>query len=434
MKKKLFPIAFAIIGALTFASCSSSDDPSTNPSTTVTNDSIDAVMTRNYYWNIPTNPNTSQDPVAFFNSLLNAEDKYTVDGVERKYSSIYIPNESTVSYDIGFEYSANLYSGNAMLYVIDYIKPGTNASDNGLKRGFLIKSVNGETVTASNSKTLLPNAIANSGGKAIKMDIANPYTNLYTSFDITPQSRYDENAVYQKNILNIGSEKLGYLVYNAFNSKNNQQLKDSLAEFTNVDYLVLDLRYNASGNQQPAQILGSAIVQADSKKDPFLVVLRKSGSTNLTYPFVSDVPQLPAFKKVYVIMSQSTIGISEVFINALKAYQNNLVLVGEATPGRNMSVGGNSSSATPYTMNIVLGKWANKNLESFGAIQPTISVETPTILEPLGSEKEAMLAAIISNIKGQSAVRSLQPSSVKSFGSSSTQKATTNENGANLVL
>lgn len=433
MKKKIFPIAFAIIGALSLGSCSSSD--SSTPTNTITNDSIDVVMTRNYYWSIPTDPNKSLEPVTFFNSLLSSEDKYTVDGVERKYSSIYTAGTTSTSYDIGFEYSANLYEGNTMLYVIDYVKPETNASINGLKRGFLIKSVNGVEVTASNSKELLPNAIANSGGKSIKMDIANPATNRYTSFSITPEPNYKENPVYLTETLTVGANKLGYLVYNAFNSNYNTQLKTALSEFSNVDYLVLDLRYNASGNQMPAQVLGSAIVQADSKTDPFIIVDTRSDLNNIELPFVEGVTQLPAFKKVYVIMSQSTIGISEVFINALKAYQNNLVLVGEATPGRNMSVGSNSSSAAPYTMNLVLGKWANKNLVSFSAIKPDISVETPSVLQELGSEKEAMLAAIISDINGKSIVRSLQQSSpVKSFGSSSALKATRNENSANLAL
>lgn len=436
MNKKLLPLALSLSGALIFGSCSSSnnDTPVTPPSITVTNDSIYDVMSRNYYWDVPQG-NKSQDPVAFFNSLLNSEDKYTVDEKEYKYSSIYTAsNIQYTTFDIGFEYSAFRYSDGNVLYVIDYIKPGTDASKQNLQRGYLIKSVNGVDVNNSNYTTLLQQAYIT--GKAVKMQIADPRTNTYTDFTIEPVTNYAENPILLKETISVGTEKMGYLVYNAFNSIYDNYLKAALNEFSGVNYLTIDLRYNAGGSQTSAITLGSAVVANASNKDVFLVIDRKAGLSDYSYPFVSDVNKLSTLKKVYIITGKNTAGIPEVFINGLKPYLNaDLVLVGQSTQGRNMAVGSNNTSAKPYTMNIVIGKWANKNTASFDQIVPNIPVQEPDILEDLGSTKEAMLSAVISDITGQPVTsRSAQTTNIQQIGSSLTQKSVANENVANVDL
>lgn len=437
MKKKLFPLALAFASTLFLASCSSDDPAPIQPSTTPTNDSIETIMSDNYYWAIPGNANKSLAPVDFFNSLINNEDKYTMNGKEYRYSRIYEASATqSASYDIGFEYRANVYEDGQVLYVIDYVKPNTPAANAGLKRGFLIKSVyqNGAyvNVSASNVYDLLPNAVNNSGGAAVKMEIADPSTNLYASFDIVPVQGYQENPVYYSSILDVNNGKMGYLVYNMFNAAYDPQLTAALNTMSTVDYLVLDLRFNVGGGQTSARKLGNAVVANKQTSDPFMLLLKRDAAQNVVYPFEAGINPLSNLKKVYVIIGQNTIGIPEVFTNALKPYlADKLTVVGEASQGRNMATT-ETNSVKPYIMRLVIGKWADKNGTSFGPIQPDISVQEPKILKPLGSEEEAMLAAIIANITGQRTVRSTEDSQIRTLGSSILQKSVLNTNPANV--
>ncbi len=434
MKKKLFPLAFIYITTLLLGSCSSNDHSTlVDPPASTTNDKIFTVMSNNYYWNVK-QENTDQNPINFFNSLLNPEDKYTVDGKERHYSSIYQASDvPSTTFDIGFEYSAFFFEDGKVMYVIDYVKPGTNAAIQNLRRGFLIEEVNGQRVENSNYQDLLKDAYTN--GQRVTLIILDPVTERSAEFSIEPASNYQENPIFLKETLNVGYEKLGYLVYNAFNPTYDSYLKNALNEFSGVEYLALDFRYNTGGSQTSAIVLASAIVANATSNDNFLIVERRSDLKNFLYPFDPSINKLSKLKKVYIIVKQITAGMPEAFINGLKPYLNaELIIVGEPTQGRNFAISTDSQTASPYIMNIAIGKWANKNLVSFGSIKPNIEVDELKVLEELGSEKEVMLAAVINNIKGtQTTNRSAKQSTIKLIGSSLIDKSNNKVNMTNIT-
>lgn len=450
MRKKIVPFVLTLLSTVTFLSCSksSSGDDQIEKNKSV-NTSIYATMQENYYWTIPTTVNNTLDPKTYFSALLNPDDKYTIDGKNYTYSSLYKTSElsNASPYDIGFEYGANLYN-DGIFYVIYYVKPNTNAAQQNFSRGWLIESVNNVAVSVENKDYLLARATAT--GQPVKLRILEPWTAKTLEFTVNPVAGYVEDPVYMSTVLtsNTQGNRIGYIVYNAFTSgiKNNENLYDdklasALLGFANyegagIEYLILDLRYNANGLPTSAQKLGDALVKGASANQPFIYIKRRADKTNTPYNFIQSTASALAdkLKKIYIITGVNTGGMSEVFINSLKAYSGaDVVVVGEATQGRNMATGSTYIDNQSYRMNIVIGEWTNKDLKSYSSIVPDIKVVEPDKLEPLGSASEAVLSKILSEITGSASFRSSEINTSRVLGSSITNKATdSNLNSINL--
>lgn len=441
MRKKIIPFALAVISALSMISCSNSNSggEDNGQKNIATNEAIFAKMQANYYWTIPTNINNTLDPKDYFNALLDQKDKYTISGTQYNYSRIYANsnNTSTSKYDIGFEYGINSYQ-NGMYYVIYYVKAGTDAATQGLKRGHLIESVNGVAINATNKDYLLTQAY--NSGNTVVLNVLDPWTSNAAKFTVAPTLRnadYVENPILVSTQLTekTGTNKIAYIAYNAFVSGNNNtyddQLNRNISSFAGIgiEYLVLDLRYNANGQAESAQKLGAALVQAASENSPFIYFKARQDKKNVAYNFkpTAGLSFASNLKKIYIIIGKNTGGMSEVFINALQAYRGtDIVLVGEPTQGRNIATGVTSLEDKSYSMTIAIGEWANKDLVTFTSIAPTsgFSVVESAKLEPLGSASEVVLAKILADITGTKSVRSSEFSSVRVLGSSLDAKAT----------
>jgi carboxyl-terminal processing protease len=437
MKKRLFPVVIGIVGAMFMASCSSNDTPPRAENSA--NTEIYELMQNNYLWKLPTNVDKTLDPTQFFNTLLSSEDKYTVRGETFHYSWITPANSGSVSYDSGLEYAANRYENGEMFYVIYYVKPDTNAHQAGLKRGYLIGQVNGTPVTSENKNTLLRNALQTGG--EVKLLVVNPAVSNPVEFKITGQKNYQENPIFTSKVIEQGSSKVGYLVYNQFNSGSNgaydNQLMNVLQDFTTkgIDNLVLDLRYNIGGGYSSAQYLGSAIVKNRNTASTFIYFV---GSTKLLpYNFVDEtanevtIPKLgDKLKKVYIITGQNTASMPESFINALKPYLgSDLVLVGEKTQGRNIATVQAKTPNNLWLLNMAIGRYADKDQKSDYAsgftpnyAKTDVDQKVVTILGELGDPKEAILAEVLSLINGGAGTRSFEVSNGTSVKWSSLQE------------
>ena len=141
--------------------------------------------------------------------------------------------------------------------VVRYILPNSDAATKNIQRGNIFYAVNGEILTGSNYRALLS---------------ANSYTLNLADYDagaINPngesvsltKSILSENPVYLHTVINAGSHKIGYLMYNGFYPNYENELNNAFGSLKaqGITELVLDLRYNGGGSVETATRLASMI-------------------------------------------------------------------------------------------------------------------------------------------------------------------------------
>lgn len=450
MKKKLFTILAVVLGAVLMVSCSE-DEPVASVNTADVNRNIQAVMQRNYLWALPATTNVNQDTQPFFGSLLNQNDKYIDGGKEYTYSRISPATNQTVTvYDPGFEYAINKYIGGVTYYVILYVKPGTVAADY-LIRGLYITTVNGTAVTEANAATLLYDAYKD--GKSVDLMIRTPQILAEKKITIRPSANYVENPLHTATQITAGNEKVGYILYNLFSSgprsgdySYENALANKLNEFKDagVTTLVFDVRYNSGGALDAVQSLGSALVK---NRDVNKAFIQKVFRSDLAKPFIplnfvdktkgnTAIPQLgDQLQKIYIITGQATAGASEAFVNALKAYRTDVVIVGEKSKGRNIAVATTSENSTSDNPGAA-GNWkitmaynymadVNKNYDYSNVLNPNTFIkevqanadvnDNKTLLGALGTDKEIILSQILGMISGTKSVSVVETRSVSNI-------------------
>ena len=209
--------------------------------------------------------NASENPESLFENLI-----FKPDSVDR-FSWItddYIALEqqfSGISKTSGAEFNFYYIPGSSseVLGIVRLIHPNSNASQTVLERGQIFTSIDGQSMTESNLGALLSNdtysiglATYEDNGTTITTDdqiISTDETVMLT------KTVYNENPIFKNQLITLQDKTIGYLMYNGFVSDYDSQLNDVFGAFKaqNVQYLILDLRYNPGGsvNTAPSTIL-----------------------------------------------------------------------------------------------------------------------------------------------------------------------------------
>lgn len=132
----------------------------------------------------------------------------------------------------------------------------------GVRRGWKILKINGNSNISSSNKELVNNAVYNSTSTVFtfqKPDNA--------SVDITLRAGgYREDPVFLDTVYSVGSKKIGYLVFNSFLGDTTEVYKRFSTVFNkfsaqNVKDLVVDLRYNGGGYVSVQEQLANYLVK-----------------------------------------------------------------------------------------------------------------------------------------------------------------------------
>jgi carboxyl-terminal processing protease len=258
---------------------------------------------------------------------------------------------------------------------------------------------------------------------------------IYDSGNITPngqsisltKSVLSENPVYLNTVINSGTHRIGYLMYNGFYPNYESQLNEAFSSLRSqgITELVLDLRYNSGGSVATATRLASMITgqftnqifakeQWNSKLDDYFNSTNPSTLLNLFTNKLGNNETINSLNlsKVYVITTKSTASASELVINGLKPYIN-VVQIGDVTTGKNVGsitlydspsfAKSGSSSKHRYAMQPIVLKIVNK--VGFGdyinGLDPSILLkEDFGNLGVLGETTEPLLNTAINNIIG----------------------------------
>ncbi|PWA09543.1 S41 family peptidase [Flavobacterium laiguense] len=229
---------------------------------------------------------------------------------------------------------------------VRYILPNSDASTKDIKRGDIFYAVNGTKLTTSNYQKLLY------GTESYTLNLAD-----YDGGAITPNGKsvtltktvLDENPILMNTVIESGSHKIGYLMYNGFYPNYDTQLNDAFATLKSqgVTDLVLDLRYNSGGSVQSSTRLASMITgqftdQVFSKQQwnaKINAYFESEDPDALNNYFTNTIQGTPInslnLTKIYILTTISTASASELVINGLKPYID-VVQIGEVTTGKNV--------------------------------------------------------------------------------------------------
>lgn len=359
-----------------------------------------------------------ETPEALFNFLKSDQDNFSI------LVDDYIALENAingVSVSNGMEFGLVFYpdmSGNLFGYV-RYVLPNTDAASEGLQRGDIFNSVDGQQLTETNFNDLLSSdsytiGLATFDGQTI--------TPIQEEIELT-KTQYIENPVFLARTLDVDGQNVGYIMYNAFTRNFDEELNNAFGQFQadGVTELVLDLRYNGGGSVETATDLASMITgqfnnqifyteewNADRQEE-----YAEPGFFDGTISNGNDTNSLN-LTRVYVLTTRRSASASELVINSLAPYID-VIQIGQNTAGKfqasfilydapapNFS----RSQANPghtYAMLPLVFKTVNAagNTDFIDGLVPDIEQnEDFSNLGMLGDPNEPFLATALSQISG----------------------------------
>jgi C-terminal processing protease CtpA/Prc len=303
---------------------------------------------------------------------------------------------------------------------VRYIIPNSDASNKDIKRGDVFTAVNGTQLTISNYQGLL--AI-----DSFTLNMANATTFESNGKTVSlVKTTLNENPIFINKVIQSGSAKIGYLMYNGFYANYDTQLNAAFAELKSqgITDLVLDLRYNGGGSIQTATRLASMITGQFTTK----IFAKEKWNTKINEFYESEDPESLNnrfvdkidgaainslnLSRIYIITTSGTASASELVINGLAPYIA-VIQVGETTVGKNVGSVTLYDSPTfgkakrnpnhKYAMQPLVLKIVNA--ADFGeytdGLKPTYEqLERVSTLGVLGDPSEPLLNVAISQITG----------------------------------
>ncbi|WP_310378170.1 S41 family peptidase [Flavobacterium sp.] len=320
---------------------------------------------------------------------------------------------------------------------VRYIIPNSDASTKNIKRGDIFTAVNGTQLTINNYQSLL---FGSNNDYTLNLADLNggAFTPNGKSIALT-KTVLDENPILLNTVINSGTHKIGYLVYNAFYANYDTQLNSAFETLKTqgITDFVLDLRYNSGGSVLTATRLASMITgqftgqvfakqQWNAKVNAYYDANNPDALKNIFTDKIgtTSIKSLN-LSKIYILTSKSSASASELLINGLKPYIT-VVQIGDVTTGKN--VGSITLYDSPtfgkenrnpnhrYAMQPIVLKIVNSS--GFGDYQdgliPTFELkESLENLNVLGNTTEPLLSLAIGKITGTKKIA--QPSSIINY-------------------
>ncbi|HBZ22456.1 MAG TPA: hypothetical protein DEO60_15095 [Bacteroidales bacterium] len=342
--KKLIYIAFII--PLLFSSCRKDPELVVNPGLTdaMARDSLYYLMRQWYYW-YNQMPAVKKENYADPYQLLEAMKYKTLD----KWSFVADYDEFVAEMQgefvghgirVGLDDSkkariAMIYSGSPLYKV------------NGVRRGWIVKSVNGfdiAKILSDHDATAYNNAFGESvAGVTNKFVFTKPDE---TDIEISStKTSFTINSVLLYDTLHLSTGVTGHLVFESFISPSPSELAVAFKFFeeNNIKDLILDLRYNSGGYLSVAQTLATEIggktLANSGSTFGVLSYNDKNQDQNYTYKFDKSVQVNISLTRLIVISSRLTASASEAVMNGLKPFMN-VVSIGDTTSGKPVGMNG----------------------------------------------------------------------------------------------
>ncbi len=288
---------------------------------------------------------------------------------------------------IGFGFSLGFSDARAYLRVVFEGSPAYRA---GLRRGMEILEINGKTISKIDRDKLWDSIYGSRtvGVEGVFKVRANGEIRQVT----IKKEEVTSYSVLYDNIWDVGSERVGYFVFNKFIEPSKAELETRFARFerAGVTQLILDLRYNGGGRVHIAQYLASLIAGAQHSGKILASLKYNDHYTkwNENYKLNTEEHAL-GLSTLYVITTGASCSASELVINGLKPFLD-VKVIGESTCGKPVGMRGYSfcdKHLAPIQFKVL-------NAEEKGDYYEGLAVDCPAaddLTHPFGDTDEAML-------------------------------------------
>lgn len=245
----------------------------------------------------------------------------------------------------------------SIYFCVQGVFPGSDADQQGFKRGDVLGGIDGEPLTRDNYQSvylrlLQPEEVQSvTLGRFVLRDSALVEDG---SVGVSSTATYCNPIIYNK-VEERGGRTVGYLVYDNFDAGFDQELLDAFTSLKSqgVNELVLDLRYNRGGRTNTANLLASCIVGEQGQGKVFASLryndtrmAAKGGKRTdeqFSWPKYSSLGKSIAdgalgLSRVVVLVTGNTASASELVVNALRGIGIEVILIGEQTEGKNVGM------------------------------------------------------------------------------------------------
>ena len=153
---------------------------------------------------------------------------------------------------------------------------------------------------------------------------------------------YEINTVLHTSVLEAGGRKVGYLVFESFLQQTSvDELNEAFSYFAgeSIEDIVIDLRYNGGGSVGTAFHLSALVGGNDVLNRNILVAYiynSNRSSENQALYLGEDYPAGNSvnFDRLFFITTESSASASEMVINSMYPYKDEVILIGEKTHGK----------------------------------------------------------------------------------------------------
>ncbi|WP_455673357.1 S41 family peptidase [Phocaeicola sp.] len=391
---------------------------------------IEEIMSKHYLWynNMPALKESDYfaEPAAFLKKLVYNQalggkgDSFSyVETKEGATSRIYLNRTSTYGFDFELMTDPLGTTSHTMARVL-FVLPNSPASEAGLHRGDWISAVNKEQLTTNNYGYLINGGATRFARESVIADEDGEYIwEAVDTLDIAASRPVELNPFYIDSIYDISGKKIAYMMYNQFSTGPDDQPTDTeyaqqmLRIFTRFksqspDAFILDLRYNTGGYLSCARQLASLLAPASALGKVFCTLeyndITDPQKESITYN-ADLAAQNMDLGKIYILTSEFTASASEAVINCLRPYmkEENVVLIGETTYGKPVSMQGFEDARFDFTLWPVTAYVLNSEgkAEYERGIAPTYELDESALISPLyplGDIREYLLRNTLSLI------------------------------------
>lgn len=374
MDTKFLKTLLLFLGSCLWVGCTDEEQSNDNPQETISNEIYYAnmlgkdIMSELYYWNqeIAGDLNqwdieTNGDPIGTVDRIRYHEgdkyiDKWTMmtDDMNSFTSSV-----GGVSTTFGWNLTPYLLSPNSIecIGVVNYVSAGSPAEKAGLKRGDVLWSINGKSITTDNYLDLYYASSLTASLAYIDWENGS-IGDSGKEVELTAVTMY-ENPILCDTVYEFNGKKVGYLAYTNFDLTSIPKLIEIGKKFKSegIKELVLDLRYNGGGYVITENVLASmfapkANVDAKDifekeKYNAYLTEAYRLQGISTETPFMTeyeyDYDEIDlhvstkdaniGLERIYGLISPNTASASEALLSGLMPYMD-VRLIGETSHGK----------------------------------------------------------------------------------------------------
>lgn len=226
-----------------------------------------------------------------------------------------------LSNGVGGDFGLNIFFYTSDDLRVSYVEPDAPAGKAGIKRGWRIKQINGNSnITSANANAIIQQ-VYQSGSSTFLFSRANSADTTIT----LKSSSYKEHPLLFDSVYNTGSSKTGYFVFNSFlgDTVDIQNQFDRIFnkfEAQGVQDVIVDLRYNGGGYVSVQNMLANYLVPNAGNNGVMLT--EEFNDKYVAYDVTENYSKKGNLNlsRLFFIVSQNTASASELLINSLKPY------------------------------------------------------------------------------------------------------------------